>query len=185
MAGDAAQDCSARRTSTGCHETMGLDPMPLYANAAALIRANLETIQSGRKAKAVAIGTLTAVQLEAINQHRLAHNASLPLIVAEVVFIGGHVYRSRIDGDNYTIDDVVEQIISAMNEDSALVGNLPMQAIQNPTPRTDRLGNTIHDRAVFECMSRHPRPELFSVIPKGDHIKPQKQKGRPVGSPSK
>jgi hypothetical protein len=153
--------------------------MPLYENAAALIRANLEAIQSGRKAKAIAIGTLTDVQLEAVNRHRLAHNASLPLIVAEVVFIGAHVYRSRIDRDNYTIDDVVEQIISAMSAASALVGNLPMQAIENPTPRTDRLGNTIHDRAVFECMSRHPRPELYSVIPKGDHIKPEKQKGRP------
>ena len=119
------------------------------------------------------------MQLEAINHHRLARNASLPLIVAEVVFIGSHVYRSRIEGDKYTIDDVVEQIIIAMNEDSTLVGNLPMQAIQNPTPRTDRRGNTIHDRAVFECMSRHPRPELYSVIPKGDHIKPEKQKGRP------
>ncbi len=152
--------------------------MPLYANAAALIHANLETIQSGRKARAVPIGTLTAVQLEAVNRHRLTHNASLPLIEAEVVFIGGHVYRSRIEGDNYTIDDVVEQIVSAMSEESALVGNLPMQAIQNPAPRTDRFGNTIHDRAVFECMSRHPRPELYSVIPKGDRIKPEKLKGR-------
>jgi hypothetical protein len=151
--------------------------MPLYENAAAQIRANLETIQSGRKARAVAIGTLTGVQLEAINQHRLAHNASLPLIVAEVVFIGAHVYRSRIERDHYTIDDVVAQIVSAMSEASALIGNLPMQAIENPTPRKDRLGNTIHDRAVFECMSRHPRPELYSVIPKGDHIKPEKQKG--------
>jgi hypothetical protein len=153
--------------------------MPLYENAAALIRANLETIQSGRKARAVAIGTLTDVQLEAINRHRLAHNASLPLIVAEVVFIGAHVYRSRVERDNYTIDDVVEQIMSSMCEESAIVGNLPMQAIENPKARVDRLGNTIHDRAVFECMSRHPRPELYSVIPKGDHTKPEKQKGRP------
>jgi len=148
--------------------------MPLYHHAAALIRANLETIQSGRKARAVAIGTLTAAQLDAINRHRLKHNASLPLIVAEVVFIGGHVYRSRIEGDNYTSEDVVQQIVSAMSEDSVLVGNLPMQAIENPAGRIDRLGNTIHDRAVFECMSRHPRPELFSVIPRGDRIKPPK-----------
>ncbi|HWE87206.1 MAG TPA: hypothetical protein VG267_19830 [Terracidiphilus sp.] len=119
------------------------------------------------------------MQLEAINRHRLEHNASLPLIVAEVIFIGGHVYRSRINGDNYTIADVVEQIVSAMNPDSALVGDLPMQAIENPTARVDRFGNTIHDRAVFECMSRHPRPELYSVIPKGDHIKPEKPKGHP------
>jgi hypothetical protein len=157
--------------------------MPLYENAVASIRANLEAIQSGRKAKAVAIATLTDIQLEAINRHRLAQNASLPLIVAEVVFIGAHIYRSRIERDGYTIDDVVAQIVSAMSESSALVGNQSMQAIENPTPRADRLGNTIYDRAVFECMSRHPRPELYSVIPKGDHIRPkehpEKQKGRP------
>jgi hypothetical protein len=99
--------------------------------------------------------------------------------VAEVVFIGSHIYKRRIVCDNYTIDDVVEQIIGAMSEDSTLVGNQPMQAIENPTARVDRLGNTVHDRAVFECMSRHPRPELFSVMPKGDYIKPEKQKGRP------
>jgi len=28
-------------------------------------------------------------------------------------------------------------------------------------------------------MSRRPRPELFSVVPKGDKIKPEKQKDRP------
>jgi hypothetical protein len=153
--------------------------MPLSKNAAALIRANLFAIQNGQKAKAVAIGTLTELQLRAINQHRLAGNASLPLVVAEVVFIGSHIYKSRIERDQYTIDDVIEQILSAMSEESALVGSLPMQAIENPRARTDRMGNTIHDRAIFECMSRHPRPELFSVIPKGDRIKPEKQKGRP------
>jgi len=153
--------------------------MPLYENAVASIRANLEVIRNGRKARAVAIGTLTEAQLEAINRHRLAQNASLPLIVAEVVFIGAHIYRSRIERDGYTIDDVVAQIVSAMSEASALIGNLPMQAIENPVPRVDRLGNRIHDRAVFECMSRHPRPELYSVIPKGDHMKPTKQKGCP------
>ena len=149
--------------------------MPLFENASALIRANLVAIQSGQKAKAVAIGTLTELQLQAINQHRLARNSSLPPVVAEVIFIGSHIYRSRIERDQYTIDDVIEQILSAMSEESALVGSLPMQAIENPRARTDRMGNTVHDRAIFECMSRHPRPELFSVIPKGDRIKPEKQ----------
>lgn len=91
-----------------------------------------------------------------------------------MLFIGQHVYNSRIKGDNYTIDDVVQQIASAMSEASAIIGNLPSQALQNPVSRVDRLGNTINDRAVFECMSKHPRPELYSVIPKGDRIKPGK-----------
>jgi len=153
--------------------------MPLFGNAAAFIRANLVAIQNGQKAKAVVIGTLTERQLQAINQHRMARNATLPPVVDEVIFIGSHIYKSRIERDQYTIDDVIEQILSAMSEESALVGSLPMQAIENPRVRTDRMGNAINDRAIFECMSRHPRPELFSVIPKGDRIKPEKQKGRP------
>jgi hypothetical protein len=153
--------------------------MPLYPQASALIRANLEAIQNGHKVKPVAIGTLTYGQLEAINQHRLSHNRTLPPIVAEVIFIGSHIYQSRVARDGYSIDDVIDQIVSAMDAASGLVGNLPMQTIENPAPRTDRYGNRIHDRAVFECMSRHPRPELFSVVPKGDRNRPPKQKGRP------
>lgn len=152
--------------------------MPLYPQSVAQIRSNLEMIQNGGKAKPVEIGRLTEAQLEAINRHRLAHNASLPPVVAEVVFIGSHVFQSRITRDGYSIDDVIDQISSAMDAASELVGNLPMQTIENPVPRTDRYGNQIQDRAVFECMSRHPRPELFSVVPKGDKIRPQKQKGR-------
>jgi hypothetical protein len=51
--------------------------------------------------------------------------------VGPVVFIGAHLYRSRIERDGYTIDDVAGQIISAMSAASALFGNLPMQAIEN------------------------------------------------------
>ena len=44
-----------------------------------------------------------------------------------------------------------------------------MTVMQNRCPRQDRYGNcTIRDLAVFECTARHPRPELYSVIPKGD-----------------
>ena len=49
--------------------------MPLCAQAATIIRANLEAIQNGQKSRPVAIGTLTDAHLETINQHRLAHNA--------------------------------------------------------------------------------------------------------------
>jgi len=153
--------------------------MPLHSHADGLIRANLRAIQDGHKARPQVIGALTEAQLEAINRHRMSQNESLPPIVAEVIFIGGHVYQSRIARDGYTIDDVVEQIVSAMDAESELVGDLPMQAIENPRERLDRFGNMIHDRAIFECMSRHPRPELFSVVPKGDKIRPEKQKGRP------
>jgi hypothetical protein len=152
--------------------------MPLHTHAVALIRANLEAIQNGHKVKPVAIGELTNAQLEAINRHRISSKQTLPRIAAEVIFIGSHIYQSRIVRDGYSIDDVIDQVVSSMSAASELVGNLPMQAIENPAPRADRYGNHIHDRAVFECMNRHPRAELFSVVPKGDKIKPPKQRGR-------
>lgn len=153
--------------------------MPLYANAIEIIRANLNEISKGNKVKPIAIGALTKQQLNAINKHRQEHNLNLEPMIAEVLFFGNHIYQSRCLRDGYTIDDVIDQIASAMDSASMLVGNLPMQAIENPSQRTDQYGNQVHDRAVFECMSRHPRPELFSVMPKGDRNRPiKKQKGR-------
>jgi hypothetical protein len=146
--------------------------MPLYPHAIDLIRANLDQISKGYKVKPVAIGTLTAEQLNAMNQHRKEHNPNLEPVVAEVLFFGSHIYQSRCIRDGYTLDDVIDQIVSAMDSASVLVGNLPMQAIENPNLRADRYGNQVHDRAVFECMSRHPRPELFSIMPKGDRNRP-------------
>jgi hypothetical protein len=149
--------------------------MPLRTEAAALIRANLEQIEAGRKASLVEIGALTPKQLADINKHRAAQG--LIPIRAEVVFIGKHIYQNRIEKDGYTFDDVVDQISNAMHSDSLVLDTIKMTAMENPNLRTDRYGNKVRDRAVFECTARHPRPELFSVIPKGDLIKPQKEKG--------
>ena len=154
--------------------------MPLYPHAVDLIRENLEQIARGRKVKPVAIGALTEDQLNAINRHRQQQNPNLPAVIGEVLLFGSHIYKSRCIRDGYTIDDVIDQIVSAMDSQSVLVENLPMQAIENPIERDDRYGNLVHDRAVFECMGRRPRPELYSVMPKGDRIRPiEKQKGRP------
>jgi hypothetical protein len=146
--------------------------MPLYPQAIDLIRANLEQISKGYKVKPVVIGALTTEQK---NQ-----NPDLDPVVAEVLFFGNHIYQSRCVRDGYTLEDVIDQIVSAMDSASMLVGKLPMQAIENPTARADRYGNQVHDRAIFECMGRHPRPEPFSIMPKGDRNRPiQKQKGHP------
>ncbi|MGA3326915.1 MAG: hypothetical protein ABSF45_20830 [Terriglobia bacterium] len=149
--------------------------MPLRTEAAALIRANLEQIEAGQKARLVEIGALTPEQLADINKHRGA--LGLIPVSAEVVFIGKHIYQSRIAKDGYTIDDVIDQISNAMHSDSLVLDTIMMTAIENPNLRADRYGNKVRDRAVFECTARHPRPELFSVIPKGDLIKPPKEKG--------
>jgi len=146
--------------------------MPLIANARDILRTNLEQIRDGKKAKTVAIGTLSDKQLAGINANRLVDG--LPPIVAEVVFVGSHIYKSRIIGDGYTIEDVLDQISSAMEDISKVVKSLKMTGIENPNSRQDRYGNQVRDRAVFECSARHPRPELFSVMPKGDKTKPTK-----------
>lgn len=146
--------------------------MPLYEGAKDLIRKNLEAIQAGQRAPRLAIGKLTKVQIEAINAEQTAQE--LPLSVDEVVFVGRHIHKSRILGDNYTIDDVIQQIESSLNEVSEVIANEHMTAIKNPVARTDRLGNQVHDEAILECTKYRPNPELFSVIPKGDKIKPQK-----------
>jgi len=150
--------------------------MPLYDEAFALIRANLEELKTGNKVskfrRAVAVGTLTKVQLEALNQQR-----QLPLyppMIEEVVFIGSHIYNSRIEEDGYTIDDVLDQIASAMDSISVVHAGPGMTAMQNLSPRADRYGNFVRDKLILECSGRYPRPELFSVMPKGDRIKPKK-----------
>jgi hypothetical protein len=142
--------------------------MSLYPDAIALIRRNLEELALGKKVRAIAIGTLSERQLGAINQSRQHRADPLPVVIAEVLFIGQHVYNSRIIRDAYTIDDVMDQIQSAMHEDAAFIPTSKMAAIQNHMRRLDRYGHYVYDMAIFECTSRHPRPELFSVVPKGD-----------------
>ena len=129
--------------------------------------------------KGVAIGTLTAAQLNAINAERTAEGSILPPILEEVIFFGSHAYRSRVLQDGYTLEDVVDQIISAMDAQSVVVTSPRMTTIQNLVLRADRYGNQIRDKAVLECTRRHPKDELFTVVPKGDNNKPQKQKSRP------
>ncbi len=152
--------------------------MTLRSEAPALIRANLELIEAGGKAPLVEIGALTQEQLAAVNGHRAAQG--LPPVIAEVVFIGKHIYQSRIAKDGYTIEDVIDQISNAMHSDSLVLDTGMMTAMENPDPRADRYGNKVRDRVVFECTARHPRPELFSVIPRGDVIKPQKKRAIPL-----
>ena len=126
--------------------------MPLVVNARRIMRVNLEKIRDLGIPKLIVIGSLTFEQLAAINDNRARQE--LPPIRGEVVFLGRHIYKSRILGDGYSIEDVLDQIYSAMDSAAALVETLKMTGIENP----------------------NPRPELFSVIPKGDRYKPTPQK---------
>ena len=144
--------------------------MPLYPNATELIRKNLEALQSGQRVPRVAVGRLTTTQIEAVNAQQTARG--LALSIDEVVFVGRHIHKRRILEEGYLIDDVIEQIESAMSEGSEIIANNYMTAIKNPVARTDRLGNLVHDEAILECSKYRPNPDIFSVIPKGDKIKP-------------
>ena len=155
--------------------------MPLSNGAQALIRANLEQFRASVRARVqgVVIGTLTDLQLDAINRRR--ESQGLPLITSEVLFVGWHICKSRIIGDGYRIADVIFQTESAMSSKSVVLDSEYLTAMENPAVRMDAYGNMVHDRAVFECTAHHPRPELFSVIPKGDVIKPhKKERGQPL-----
>ena len=118
------------------------------------------------------IGSLTEAQLAAINVFRASEG--FPPVVSDVVFIGKHIYQSRIVKDGYTIEDVVEQIAGGMQSNAVVLVGESMTAMENPNARPDRYGNLVKDRIVLECTARHPRPELFSVVPKGDTNKPVK-----------
>jgi hypothetical protein len=144
--------------------------MPLCTDAEKLIRANLESWKRGKRPPLVVIGSLTKKQVDDINAERATRN--MQPIAAEIVFIGRHVYQSRCEQDGYTIEDVIEQMTCALHEESVFMPLARMTTITRTTTRKDRLGNEVTDTATFECSQRHPRPELFSVCPKGDSIRP-------------
>jgi len=147
--------------------------MSLYPNAKDLMRINLHAIAEGRKVRSVAIGTLSDEQLRIINEQRATEE--MPAIVAEVLFVGVHVYRSRVVRDGYDIEDIIDEVESALSEASEVIYTPYMTAIQNPHPRADRLGNRVKDRMILECTKYRPNPEMFSTQPKGDVIKPTKR----------
>lgn len=147
--------------------------MPLYDNAIDTIRTNLEQLQNGERPKFVAIGYFTDEQFAQINEFRLANDLH-PLEQNEILYMGRHHYQSRVEKDGYKISDLIQQIENALSENSQVIMAQRMTAIQNQNPRNDGYGNVVNDRAIFELTNKKPRAELFSVIPKGDNIKPTK-----------
>ena len=136
------------------------------------MREHLKRLSNGDKVPMIVIGRFTEVQFAAINAGRTAldlHN----LEQNEIVFIGRHLHTSR-SKDGYHITDIVTQIASALCEEALAHIDTFVSYTQNPLAREDGYGNYVHDRAVFEMTARKPRAELYSVIPKGDQIKPNR-----------
>lgn len=148
--------------------------MPLYPDAEAKIKANLEEVKSGNRPKIVAIGKLTDTQLSDINAVRRGLNLH-EIEDPEILYMGRHHYESRTK-DGYSIEDMWLQIKSAMAETSVAISNLRMTTIQNSSARDDGYGNTVRDMAVLELSQRKPRAELYSAIPKGDHTPPKSKR---------
>jgi hypothetical protein len=147
--------------------------MALYPDAAEKISRQLEALGRGERGRLIAIGKLTETQIAVLNRDRISLGQT-PL-VAEVVFLGRHIYNSRVVKDGYSIPDVVRQITSALDDSAEMRPSAPLMShMLATTKREDGYGNWVRDKAVFECMERHPRPELYSVMPKGDQIKPRR-----------
>lgn len=147
--------------------------MPLYLDHEERIRFNLTEIHCGHRPQIIPIGFFTEKQFLDINVARQEYNLH-QLETNEILFLGRHAYISRT-ADGYTIDNIIEQIVSALHETSIAVVTLKMSCTKNTAARQDGYGNFVYDQAVFEMTNRKPRAELFSVIPKGDIIKPSKK----------
>lgn len=146
------------------------EKMPLYASMEDTIRQQLTILSKGGRVPVIAIGSLTEQQHLEINKFR--ESEGLPALISpEILYLGRHHYTSR-SKDGYSIEDILNQIISSLQLESVLVKGTHGTTIQNPIKRDDGYGNQVNDRAVLELTSRKPKAELFSVIPKGDQIKP-------------
>lgn len=141
--------------------------MTLYANALHLIRTQLMTLSGGQRVTAIEVGQFTPEQHSAINALRTSKGFH-PLESPVIVFIGSHLYKSRIVQDGYTIDDAVAQLASAFSATSEVVHTTNMTALRSTVKRADGYGNMVTDEAVFELTQRKPKAELYSVVPKGD-----------------
>jgi hypothetical protein len=147
--------------------------MPLYLDHEERIRFNLDEIHSGHRPQIIPIGFFTEKQFTDINLAREEYDLH-QLETNEILFMGRHVYKSRTD-DGYTLENIVEQIVSALHETSIAVVTQRMSCTRSTIARADGYGNFVYDQAVFEMSNRKPRAELYSVIPKGDAIKPTKK----------
>jgi hypothetical protein len=143
--------------------------MPLYADGLKKIRRNLLQVQAGQKPWVAKVGFFTPEQMNKINEARTA--MGFPALRPEIKFHGSHLYDSRCVKNPYTIDQVLEQIQSAMSDVSVVDPSRPSVVIRNPNKRVDHNGIAVNDEAVFECSGRHPFADLYSVVPVGDGLK--------------
>lgn len=152
--------------------------MPFYHHQKEQLLKQIQDLIDGKRAPVIVIGTLTEAQHSAINRGRELLEYP-PLESPEVLYMGKHHVNSRHGKDGYTADDILQQIIHILEVEVDIPVTKRQTKMVSKTKRQDAYGNTIEDIGILELMSRKPKAELFSVIPKGDDIKPiniQKQK---------
>ncbi len=150
--------------------------MPIFADAAARIIVQLETIERGERVGLITIGELTRFQFDDLNRERAA--VSLALVESpEIVYLGRHHFSSR-RAQGYTVADMVMQIESALAHDARPRVTRKGTILESARPRSDGYGNQVCDQAVLELTARKPRVEVFSVVPKGDRNPPKATKPR-------
>ncbi len=147
--------------------------MPTYPGAASAVRANLMLIAAGQKAPPQIVGYFTEDQFKAINAERTGRNLP-PIESKDIVYVGRHHYKRRCMEDGYSIDDLIDQVVSALNAGAEVKASPKMTTMRIPIPRADNYKNMVMDEAVFECTTHKPHAELYSVIPKGDTNKPKR-----------
>jgi hypothetical protein len=140
--------------------------LPLFADGLRKIRRNLILVQSGMKPHVAKIGFFTPEQIKQINEARIS--MGFPVLRPEIMFHGRHLYDSRCVEDHYTIDQVLEQIVSAFSDAAVVDPSRPSVVIRNPNKRMDHNGMLVNDEAVFECTGRKPYADLYSIVPVGD-----------------
>ncbi|MBN3853828.1 hypothetical protein G3N59_10590 [Paraburkholderia sp. Ac-20340] len=149
----------------------GLIPLlagPVKPGALADARTLLEALQSGQRAKPIELGSLTADQLQAINDAR-GRLGQPQFTSPDVFYKGTHHYNSRVTDQDppYSIDDMLQQIQSGLSDQSVVVNGGRSPVLQNPNARVNESGVPVNDAAVLNS-SPSGKPELFSVIPRGD-----------------
>jgi hypothetical protein len=143
--------------------------MPLIPNAREILQATFQLLAEGGKPRVVTIGVLTDEQFSEINRKR-AEMGLHPLESPEIVLLGRHLYKSRVVQNHYTIDDICDQIESALSPNSVPILGNKMTALRNNQPRQDRYGNQVKDEAILELTQRRPKAELFLSSLRGTGI---------------
>ena len=155
--------------------------MPFYHKKKGELLSHLQKIINGERVPVIEIGHLTEEQHQEINKARDELEYP-PLLSPEILYLGKHHVSSRHGKDGYTAEDILDQIVHILDVDVEIPVTRRQTKMVSKTLRKDAYGNDIIDNGILELMSRKPKAELYSVIPKGDSIKPNYLKAQKKAS---